>query len=424
MRLNRIQTVLGNINAAGVRSSNQKTLLQEACEIAIRDGHFKLVWIGLLAPGSTQGVPVAFAGHHENYMQHINLNIDRNSPESARPASRSMRTQKAVICNDIQQDQSMGILRPHAKEARFGSVVALPIIVDGVSVGVMALYAQDKGFFNDEEMVLLNQIAADISFALEHQRSQRRLRYLAYFDSLTELPNRALFLERLQKKLARQDLLLPQQISVVNVDIDRFRNINETLGRVGANTLIQQFAKRLAACEELGTSLARIDSNCFAFLVCSVPSDGTAVAELTEKISHQMTVPIRVDGKDIWVSFRIGIAAFPQHGDQAEILMRNAEAALFHAKHAKVLQCMYDLDMGTRAGEKMLLENRLRRAIELQQFVLQYQPKIDLASGRLSGLEALIRWNDPEQGMIAPFHFIPALEETGLIVEVGQWVIA
>lgn len=159
-----------------MRSSNQKYVLQEACEIAIRDGQFKLAWIGLLSPDSTQGMPVAFAGNHENYIQHIKLDIDRNSAESARPASRSMRTQKVGISNDIQQDQSMAALRPHATEARFGSVVALPIIVEGVSIGVMALYAQYKDFFNDEEMVLLNQITADISYALKHQQSQRRLR--------------------------------------------------------------------------------------------------------------------------------------------------------------------------------------------------------------------------------------------------------
>ena len=422
-RLNRIQTVLGNISAAGVRSSNQKKLLQEACEIAVNDGHFKLAWIGLLTPGTTKGTPVAFAGNDEDYMQHIKLDIDRNSAESERPASRAMRTQQAVICNDIEHDQSMAPLRPHAAKARYGSVVALPLVVEDVALGVMALYAQDIGFFNDEEMVLLNRLAADISYALEHQKSLRRLRYLAYFDSLTELPNRALFIERLQKKLARQDPLMPHQISIVKVDIDRFRNINDTLGRIGGNSILQQFAERLARCENDGESLARIDSNCFAFLVCSVATDNGTVADLTEKIAQQLAVPIRVDDKEVWISPRIGIATFPQHGDQAEILMRNAEAALFHAKRSKVLQVTYDLAMGAHAGEKMLLENRLRRAIELQQFVLHYQPKIDLASGRLSGLEALIRWNDPERGMVAPFNFIPALEETGLIVDVGKWVI-
>ena len=167
----------------------------------------------------------------------------------------------------------------------------------------------------------------------------------------------------------------------------------------------------------------RVDSNCFAFLVCSALGDALPVSALTEKIAHKMASPILVAGKEIRISLRIGMAAFPQHGDQAEILMRTAEGALFHAKREKVAQVVYELDMGTRAGEKMVLENRLWRVIELQQFVLHYQPKIDLTSGRLAGLEAFIRWNDPEQGLIARFHFISAFEETGLIVDVGQSVI-
>ena len=169
----------------GVRSSDQKTLVQETCEITVRNGHFKLAWIGLLTPGTTRGQPVAFAGNLKNYMQPNNLNIDKNASEGECPESRSMRAKKAVICNDIQRDQSMTALRPHATEARFGSVVALPIIVEGVSIGVMALYTQDIGFINDEEMVLLNQLSADISYAMGHQKSQQRLRYLAYFDNLT-----------------------------------------------------------------------------------------------------------------------------------------------------------------------------------------------------------------------------------------------
>jgi diguanylate cyclase (GGDEF)-like protein len=329
-----------------------------------------------------------------------------------------------VICNDIEADGAEAMRYPkEALERGLRSAAALPLVIEAKVVGALVLYAAEAGFFDDEEMKLLVELAGDISFALDHLEKAERINYLAYYDALTGLANRALFQERLGQKM-RDAGTGKQKLAIWILDLERFKAVNDAFGRQTGDELLQQVAARLKAAETDETRMARIGADHFA-IVSDQAQNENDIARLTEgRLQQLFEAPFQVAGQELRVAARFGIALYPQDGADGEALLRSAEAALKKAKATGERYLFFAQEMTARIADKLSLENRLRQALEKEQFVLHYQPKVDLQTRAVVGVEALIRWQSPDKGLVPPLHFIPLLEETGLILQVGAWALS
>jgi diguanylate cyclase (GGDEF)-like protein/PAS domain S-box-containing protein len=419
-RLNRVYAVLSGINALLVRARDRDELFREACRIAVETGKFRLAWIGAVERESMRVKPLAWHGAGEDYIRLMPLGLNEEKPEGRGLAGRAVRERKAMVANDMANDPRVALSK-EALERGFHSLVILPLTVSDEVVGVLALYAESPGFFDDEEMRLLEELAGDVSFALDHIEKEEKIEYLAYYDSLTGLANRTLFHERLVQyaSAAQSD---QSKLAVAVVDVDRFRTINDTLGRQAGDELLRQIAERI---ERYAGPIrtARISTDRFAIVRADVGSESEVARLIEQCLAECFGLPYVVSGTELRVSAKAGIALFPNDGPDADALFRNAEAALKKAKTTGERYLFHTQQMTDRIGENLALENKLRQALEKEEFVLHYQPKVDTATRRIDGVEALIRWQSPDLGLVPPMKFIPLLEETGLILEVGAWAL-
>ena len=289
-------------------------------------------------------------------------------------------------------------------------------------MAVLVLHAAEVGFFDEEELKLLNELVGDIAFNLQYIEKEEKLNYLAYYDALTGLPNSTLFKDRLTQ-FVHAATRNAGRVAAIIVNLDRFRYLNDSLGRHSGDALLKLVGKRLVEVLREPFSVARTGADTFALAVAGLRHEDDVADLLRDRVFPALGEPFEINGTEIRVSAKAGVVLYPGDGSDAEILLRNAEAALKQAKSSGEKYLFYTPEMNARVAEKLALETKLRRALDREEFVLHYQPKVDMASGRLCGLEALIRWNDPDTGLVPPAKFIPLLEETGLILEVGTWAM-
>jgi diguanylate cyclase (GGDEF)-like protein len=265
-------------------------------------------------------------------------------------------------------------------------------------------------------------VAGDMSLALQSISRREKVAYLSYHDALTGLPNRELFHERVTQAL-QAERESGGQAALLMLDLQRFSIVNDTYGRQAGDTLLKSVAERLEKVLMSREGLARADADTFAIMLRDVKHAADVAHALEEGLLKCVKQPFTLDGGELRITAQAGIALFPGDGTDAETLLRNADAALKKAKDAGDVYLFYAPQMNASVAEQMKLENDLRNALLQEQYVLHYQPKFDLASGKMVGMEALIRWNHPARGMVSPAEFIPLLEETGMILDVGRWAL-
>jgi diguanylate cyclase (GGDEF)-like protein/PAS domain S-box-containing protein len=424
-RLNRVYTILSGINTLIVRARDRDELFGEACRIAVEQGQFRMAWIGVVDRSAGRTVLVASAGVSEEWLHSIKDRYSHSASEDASSgdnmAARSMGEKRTVVVNDLRSSPEFAYGKTYA-DSGILSKAMLPLIVSDQAIGVIALYAAENEFFQEEELKLLQELAGDIAFAIDHIDKRDRLSYIAYYDELTGLANRSLFIERVAQYV-RSVVGGRSNLAVGVLDLERFKNINHSLGRPAGDALLKQVAEWLTRYLGDANLLARVGADHFAFVLPDIKHERD-VPRLMEKALEDFTKhPFMLNEAVFRVAAKVGVAIFPDDGPSADVLFQNAEIALKKAKVSGDRYTLFAQKMSDTAVLKPTLESHLRDAIDNEEFVLHYQPKVNLVSGKLTGAEALIRWNDPRRGLVPPAQFIPILEETGLIFEVGRWAL-
>jgi len=256
----------------------------------------------------------------------------------------------------------------------------------------------------------------------ERMQTQERLQYMAQHDALTELPNRLLLLDRLKQSLARARWH-QRLVAILFIDLDRFKTINDTLGHEAGDRLLQLLAERFNRAVREGDTVARFGGDEFVILLDDVATEQD-VGMVAQKVLDALAAPFNIENQGLYITASIGVSLFPGDGEDSGALLKNADVAMYRAKElGKNTYQFYSADMSARAFERLSLETSLRHALERNEFLLYYQPQLDVDSGEIVGVEALLRWRHPDFGLVLPGEFIALLEETGLILPAGEWIL-
>ena len=412
VRLNRGYAVLSGINSAIVRIRERGALFKETCRLATMEGGFVSASIALAGADGAPGLSMAqHAGRDLPARPEVleDLWIERRALEGKLP----------LVVNDIELDGSMAPFSEHLGARDFRAIAVFPLIVGQHAVGVLTLLSDTPDVFDADELKILNELVGDLTFALLFLDREDQINYPAHYDVMTALPNRRRF----------QDCLLqllhpgPRVTCVVLINLDRFAQLNDALGRNVGDALLARIARRLDDALPESCNVARIGGDTFALTLVDLARAEDAADVLRQTVFDLLDRPFDVEGQEVRIATHAGLAVYPGDGDDAETLIKHASAALKNAKASDERYLYYAPRMNAALTARLALEQELQGALDKRQFVLHYQPRVDIASGQIVSAEALIRWAHPLRGLVGPLEFIGLAEENGLIRPIGNWVI-
>ena len=343
---------------------------------------------------------------------------------NAGPSGRAAYRREPVIVADARTDPLWADYRDLAAANGLRSCWSTPILShDGGVRGVFAMYSTEAREPSPVEMRLVDIATHMAGIAIERKLAEDRIRFMANHDALTGLANRALLNDRLSQALLRAQRC-GRWATVAFVDLDNFKNINDSLGHNAGDELLKVVARRMVACVKATDTVVRVGGDEFVILLLDQPKSVENVATILQRIRTAIAEPVHLDGHTFRVTSSLGVANYPDDGTNAETLLANADAAVYRAKQVgRDNFQFYTPALNAKVREKFTLQEELRDAVARRQFVLHYQPLVDLRTGRVFAVEALIRWNHPTLGVLSPIKFISLAEETGLIVPIGDWVL-
>ena len=423
-RLNRVYAVLSGINNLIVHTRERQLLLESSCRIAVEQGGFGFAFIGMVDPADKSIRVVAAHGSQEDIdlVNSIEYSADEGHPGGGTTIGRAVRTRSIVYNNEFSPVEGADPRFTEFFRRNYRSVISLPLMADGESIGVFVMGMKEHGFFDEDELKLLAELANDVSFALEFIDNEQQVQYLAYHDTLTGLANRASLRRRLDSVIAEST---PQRkpFVLMLINVNRFRDINDTIGHHNGDRLLKEIANRLHESVWESDLVASLGGDEFAVLIPQL-ARREDINLVVYKIERALYRPFQIASLPINIEASIGVALFPDHGDDADVLWQRADVALRAAKTHVEACCFYSPQIDHYEPQRLTLLGELRGAIDLDQLVLHWQPWVDTRSRRTVGAEALVRWNHPDRGLIYPDHFVPFAEQTGLISAFTTWVLA
>ena len=421
-RLTGVLQMLSGINAALVRIQDRDELLNETCRLAHRVGGYAIAMVALINPATRMARPVGWAGWDFLPRATDEFPVADYEAGDTSLMGRVIRTGQAAFCEDINRTSFVIDGREALVASGVRSLACLPLRIDGTPVGSFLCGALTSGAMGPEEIQLLEEVVSNLSFALQYLDKQDAVRFLSYFEPLTGLAKRALFCERLSRLLKRGAESLPR-LAVAVFDLEHLSVINDSYGRHTGDRLLQCVADRLKAHFPDTEQLAHLGGGSFVCMSALPEITEEKIQGLHREFTRVFDRPFDVDGHEIVATIKSGHACYPEDGKEPNELVQNAEAALKAAKSSGEQYLHHRIEMNSELARRVGMEHRLRAALDEEQFVLHYQPKLTLRTGTIAGVEALIRWQDPENGLIAPGIFLPLLESAGLMPAIGAWAL-
>ncbi|MET0678301.1 MAG: GAF domain-containing protein, partial [Bradyrhizobium sp.] len=423
-RLARMLAALSATNEAIIRATSRTELFELVCEAAANGGRFNSTSILLAGADSGFMELAAVSGPTAHNMRRVKVSTDADRPEGRGLCGNAIRSRRPCIDNDLRAESRGPAFHQFIYSDGAMSGAAFPLLVSRQAVGVMFFISSEKNTFTPEFAEMLQRLADNVSFALENfdradekTRADERIEYLASHDSLTDLPNREMFNGMLRRAIdaaARYQ----RQFALLFIDLDRFTVNNDSLGHDAGDMLLVEIGGRLRRALRSSDVVARLGGDEFV-VILEETAERPEVERIAGELLSVLSQPLQLSGHECHTTASIGIAMYPSDGNDMQTLTKNADMAMYLAKEdGKNGFRFFTKEFKTQSIERLTLESALRRALERDQFELHFQPKIDMASGQITGVEALLRWNHPDLGSVSPAQFIPLAEETGLIVPI------